>query len=64
MSNVSQHSSNKSRNSIEKLVSKMPVSNIDQLIFQIESRKVEVECHIIKAERDIYVNEPNIAGYQ
>ena len=43
MSKVSQHSSNKSGNSIEKFESEMLVSNIDQLPIQIVSPKVEVE---------------------
>ena len=43
MSNVSRRSSNISGSSIEKLVSEMPVSNIDQLPVQIVSPKVEVE---------------------
>ena len=43
MSNVSQHSSNKSGNSIEKLVREMPVSNEDQLPIQIVNPKVEAK---------------------
>ena len=43
MSNVSQHSSNKLGKIIEKLVSEMAVSNVDQLPVQIASLKVEVE---------------------
>ena len=43
MSKFSQHSSNKSVNSVEKLESEMPGSKIDQLPVQTVSPKVEVE---------------------
>ena len=42
MSRVSQHSSSKSVNSVEKLESEMPGSKIDQLPVQTGSPKVEV----------------------
>ena len=43
MSKVSQHSSNKSVNSVEKLESEMPGSKIDRLPVQTVSPKVEVK---------------------
>ena len=43
MSKISQHSLNKSGNSIEKVESEILVSNIDQLPVQIVSLKAEVE---------------------